>query len=316
MMKHTIFNFLLGIISLVFFIPACSTSQKASEAPKKSSDTIASMLPQKNSLLWKITGKDLKKPSYLFGTIHMIDKKDFFMPEKVKTAFAASENIVFEIDLNEMQNPMVMMKMMTGMMMNDNMTLKDLLKEEDYKKVKSKLDELPMAGMLGNMLERIKPMFLSTMITEQGMTGEIESYELRLMEMAKAKELPVEGLETVEYQLSMFDSISYQDQAKMLVEGLEYDQEESNRMMKEMVTMYTTEDLNGLYEMISEQSKEISNFEAMLLEGRNRNWIPVMKETMKEIPSFFAVGAGHLGGDIGVISLLRQEGYKVEAIMD
>jgi uncharacterized protein YbaP (TraB family) len=52
----------------------------------------------------------------------------------------------------------------------------------------------------------------------------------------------------------------------------------------------------------------------LLLYRRNENWIPVMSRMMREKPTFFAVGAGHLGGDRGVVALLRKAGYKVEAV--
>ena len=82
-----------------------------------------------------------------------------------------------------------------------------------------------------------------------------------------------------------------------------------------MIEMYKNQDLQAMGKMLtSDEAGGIGDYEDMLLSTRNRNWIPVMSEQMKAQPTFFAVGAGHLGGAVGVVALLREKGYKVTAI--
>ena len=76
----------------IFFLFACKGPKAVSQG--------ADVLP--DALLWKIEHKDLPEPSYLFGTIHMIPKEDFFLPNGLEEAFEKSKRVVFEIDLDDM----------------------------------------------------------------------------------------------------------------------------------------------------------------------------------------------------------------------
>ena len=214
------------LLSLLI-ISACKSTKEAassSEDGKKEVTKVAKepsktpLLPAKTddqkSLLWEISGNDLKTPSYLFGTIHLIAKKDFFMSDLVKNRFAQTSQLALEIDMND---PTIMVKMMSGMMMEDGKTLKDVLGEEDYALLgKYFKDSLGMGLML---FDRMKPILLSTMMMEKGME-EVVSYENVFLEMAKENQMEIKGLETAEFQMSMLDSIPYEVQGKMLMEGI------------------------------------------------------------------------------------------------
>ena len=268
------------------------------------------------SLLWKISGKSLNNPSYLYGTIHMIHKDDFFLTDSTKSTFDRCERVAFEINLEEMSDMSILFKLMGKIMMDEGTKLADLLNEDDYQKVAARFEDmgLPMA-----FLDRIKPMFLSTMLAggesaEGGFTtGDMVSYEMELMEMAKSNDMEMAGLESIAYQLSMFDSIPYKAQAEMLVESLDMETEGTDQF-KEMVEVYKAQDIEAMQTLFKDTEGGLGDYEDLLLGNRNRNWIPIMEELMNDKPTFFAVGAGHLGGKAGVIVLLREAGYTVEAI--
>ncbi|MBX2877537.1 MAG: TraB/GumN family protein [Saprospiraceae bacterium] len=271
------------------------------------------------SLLWEISGSDLSAPSFLYGTIHMIDKADFFLTESTKTALSNTEKITFEINMEDMNNFAALMPVMMKMFMADGKTLKDLYTEEEYELVKGHFEKL---GLPLAFLGRIKPMFLSMMASEDAMsmqnstqTGEIVSYEMELMKMAQEQEKAVDGLETAEFQMSLFDSIPYDVQAQMLMATIESDDTTSeSSQLEEMVEMYKNQDIQAMQRMVKGDEGGISEYEELLLLRRNRNWIPVMQDMMASNPTFFAVGAGHLGGEEGVIALLRKAGYTVRPI--
>ncbi len=145
--------------------------------------------------------------------------------------------------------------------------------------------------------------------------GSMKSYEMEFTDMAKNKDIPIGGLETIAFQMSMFDSISLEDQAEMLVETLNGSDGEKDNAIEKMVALYTEQDIPGLYKMIRAQSEGSSDFEDKFLTMRNKNWIPLMNEAMSEEVTFFAVGAGHLGGEQGVVALLRKEGYVVSPVL-
>lgn len=282
-------------------ISTTSTAQKKESAATKDID---------NSLLWEITGNGLKKPSYLFGTIHMIGKEDYFLTDVMKEKFNATEQLALEIDMDNLLG--TMMSMISGMMMKDGTTLKDLLTKEEYAKLEKHITE--KIGLPMMMLDRMKPMLVSTLLSEGAIEGDVVSYEAEFLQMAKTKNMETLGLETAEYQLSIFDSIPYKAQAKMLVEALDGEGDMGEDMFNEMVKYYKAQDLNALYKIISQESEDFGDYQDLLLNNRNRNWIPVIGKYAKDKPTFFAVGAGHLPGEVGVINLLRKAGYTVKAI--
>ncbi len=167
-------------------------------------------------------------------------------------------------------------------------------------------------------LERIKPMLLSffaggDFAPADFQSGEIVSYEMKFLEMAEAQNKQTAGLETVDFQLSIIDSIPYEAQAEMLVQSIEQmdtHQEEFDRMIRE----YKDQNINALNEMMSAEDSQVEPYADLLIHRRNEQWIPKMEELMKAGPSFFAVGAGHLPGENGVIRLLKNRGYEVRPI--
>lgn len=271
--------------------------------------------PIANSLLWAISGNGLEDTSYLYGTIHLIGKEDFFLTEKTKEAFEKSQKVTFEINMEDMMDLGAQMGLMMKAFMNDGTTLSDLLEEEKYKEVQTHFEEMGMNAMMWGMMERIKPMFLSifgSMDMSGGglQTDEMMSYEMEFMEMAKNKEKTMGGLETAEYQMSMFDSIPYKAQAEMLYASIKTENSTEDQLA-EMVKLYKKQDLRGMMKMFATDEEGVGQYEDLLLVGRNKNWIPVMQKMMGEQRTFFAVGAGHLGGNNGVVNLLKDEGYTL-----
>jgi len=313
-MKKIFVPFILLLVLITF---SCSP-----KTVQKAVTESISTVPTEKSLLWKIDGKDLTQPSYLYGTIHMIDKDDFFLTDSTITTFDRMKQVVFEINMEEMSDMSAMMGMIGKIMMDDGTTLKDLLNEEDYKMVSDHFSGLGLPMM---MLERIKPMFLSAMVGGDfdftspspggGMGENIKSYEVEFMEMATADEKKIKGLETIEYQMSVFDSIPYTDQAAMLVTSIRGGGEEGEDELSKMTEIYKQQDIAGMQQMFKSDVNGIGKYEDIFLKNRNQNWIPIIVKMAMEQPTFFAVGAGHLGGEFGVIRLLRKAGYMVTPVM-
>ncbi len=267
---------------------------------------------EENSLLWKISGKDLPTPSYLYGTIHLIGKDDFFLTDSTRAAIDRAQLVTFEINMEDMMNLPAQLGLMMKSFMSDGKSLRDLLTEEEYALVKAHFDKM---GLPLFLFERMKPMFLTVfasmdMSPDAMSSGEMVSYEMKIMDIAKQQKKKMGGLETAEYQMSMFDSIPYEAQAQMLVESIKSADTGSDEM-EEMVKLYKNQDINGMVTMMRADEEGVGGYEDLLLVTRNKNWIPVMGEMMMKQPAFFAVGAGHLGGENGVVALLRKEGYTV-----
>jgi uncharacterized protein YbaP (TraB family) len=315
-MKKVLFSLFIAFVALQMN----SCAQKAT-APLSAQESTSSYAPTKEerSLLWEISGNGLAQTSYLYGTIHMIGADDFFLTDKTKEAFDQSKRLTLEINMEEMMDMSNLMPLMMQSFMKNDTTLKDLLTEEEYSEVKSHFDKVGLPMMF---VERIKPMFLSALgnedLANMEQTGNVKSYEMEFVSMAKQKEMPLAGLETAEYQMSMFDSIPYKAQAKMLVESISANSTagEGKDQFSELVDLYKARDLYGLQEMLQSDDTGITQYEDLLLINRNKNWIPVMEKMMKDEVVFFAVGAGHLAGKEGVVALLRQKGYQVKPIIE
>ena len=305
---NTLFFFFIGLGLL--------TAQDAKMSIEKAVEKTVAQKPIANSLLWAISGNGLQDTSYLYGTIHLIAKEDFFLTEATKRAFSKSDKVTFEINMEDMMDLGAQMGLMMKAFMSDGQTLSDFLEEEKYKEVKAHFAEMGMNDFMWQMMEKIKPMFLSVfgsmdMTGGGGLnTGEMMSYEMEFMEMAKGKEKTIGGLETAEYQMSMFDSIPYEAQAAMLYESIQAETSSSDQL-DDMVKLYKNQDLKGMMKMFAADEEGVGQYEDLLLVGRNKNWIPVMQKMMSEQVTFFAVGAGHLAGNNGVVNLLKAEGFTL-----
>lgn len=265
-------------------------------------------VPTERTLLWKIEGQDNAAPSYLYGTIHIMCPGDIKVTPQLQQSFDGVRQLYLELD---MDNPATMLKMMTGMMMNDGSTLETLLSERDYDSVsaifKSKTS-MPLA-----LLNRAKPILLMSMIYPSLLGCTPEGWETEFVKMAKEKEMEVLGLERVEEQIGVLDSIPYKVQAEMFLKTL-YNLDSAKLSFDKMVEMYKSQDIQRMVDETS-SDEDFGKYEEVMLRNRNQNWIPVMAAAMKKMPTFFAVGAAHLGGTDGVINLLRKAGYKVTAVM-
>ena len=306
----------IPLLSLFFILGTSACSPKV--ADKTTADATEDRLD--NKLLWEISGNNLAQPSYLFGTIHIIDSESFFLPEGLLTAFDRSQSVVFEIDMAEMNDMSAMMSIMQRAFMDGGITLRDLLDEEDYQIVESHFNEM---GLPFFMLDRIKPMFLTILsdpsmgggdgIDLLGGSGGMKSYEVELNKMAEAAGKPVSGLETIDFQMSLFDSIPYSIQAEMLVESIRNPEAmDAGGSLEQITQIYVEQDIERMVSMVEDDGDGFGEFTDFILKNRNIEWIAPMMEKMGHGPVFFAVGAGHLAGEYGVIKLLRNEGFTVE----
>ena len=280
------------LIALSTLLPFCSIVQAQDD----------------DALLWEISGNGLAQPSYLFGTIHLLCPDDIKITEAIKNAMSDAKQLVLELDLDE---PGVMNAMQQAAMMTDGTTLNDLLSEEEYEKVGKYLQDslsIPIQA-----LNTMKPIMLSTLMYLDVLDCQPGSYEMNLTQLAQDQDKEVLGLEVVEDQVKAFDFIPLEEQSDYLVEAIEqYDKTISE--ISSMIEAYKNGQLSRLNDLTQESMKEMKGAEEALLTSRNQKWIPSIENMAKEQATFFAVGAGHLGGAQGVIALLREQGYTVEAI--
>jgi uncharacterized protein YbaP (TraB family) len=269
--------------------------------------------PNVNTLLWRVSGKNLSKPTYIFGTMHMICASDIELSDSLKKAIRNSDKVYLELDMDNMWE-------MFGAMMHMNMkgdtSLSDLLSPGDYKKVKdffkANSSMIPFA-----MMEKFKPMLIESLIMEQAAPCDnMMMMEKLVMDEAGKNNVDIKGLETFDYQLGIFDKIPYKLQAQQLVKMIDdADSGKDNDAddIQILTDAYRNQELNKMDEL-TKQDPTIAGFTDILLYNRNANWVKKLQQLMPDNSLVIAVGAGHLPGKKGVLNLLREAGYKVEPV--
>jgi len=265
--------------------------------------------PKEKSLLWEISGKGLTEPSYLFGTIHLICPTDFYLSQQLKNSIGKTQQLALEIDMDD---PGLMAAMTKTMFMADDKKLTDILPEKDYDQLKQFYkDSLKMdIATFG----RAKPFMMMGPMFNKILGCEPQSYEISLMGLANNQKSEIIGLESIGEQMAIFDTIPYDRQAAMLVNMIDK-LPETRKEFHDLVELYKQQDLQGLYNLTLKSEFGMDGQDEVMLFRRNQNWISRIDILTHEKPTFIAVGAAHLGGDKGVIALLRKAGYKVRAVM-
>lgn len=302
----------IAIIGLLFLLSTSCKSTKEVEEVKVNEPVKEEVnpLPSGNkSLFWQVRQKnsDGEKPSYLFGTIHVISSEDYFLGKNVKEKLEEADKLIMEVDFNQMD----MNAIAEAGLLPDNKTMKDYLSEEDYEFVVTRLSD--SIGLSRSQFEssyvRMKPLFLQQLIVYKYLGENPVSYESNFNEIAEINDIQTTGLETFREQLDFLDQLPLEEQYKDLVDAIR-DWNETRTQFEELVEAYVSQDLGALNRLI-EDEMENPKMKELLLNKRNTQWIPELSAWIDEGNAFIAVGAGHLEGEFGVINLLRRAGYEV-----
>ena len=241
----------------------------------------------------------------------MICASDIEASDSLKNAIKSADRVYLELDMDD---ALQLLSAMSHMTMKNDTTLADLLTAEEYKKVKSYFEE--HNGLLPfSMMEKFKPLLIESMVLEQSAQCEnMIVMEQLVMQEAKKNNVDIRGLETMDYQLGIFDKIPYSLQAKQLVKMIDDADKSNSKEMQELTDAYREQKLDKLDELTRKEDMGIEDFTDILLYDRNANWAKNLQDLMKNKSLVIAVGAGHLPGEKGVINLLRKAGYKVEPV--
>lgn len=295
----------IGILSLLLLCTGF-------KAPKK--NAVASLdkpLSTNNSLLWQISGNGLSKPSYLYGTIHIISQDDYFLGKNVKNKIQKSDELIMELDLKEMN----LNALATLSILPDGKYIKDYMSDADYKTLQSFMED--SIGIKKYTFEsgygRLKPFFIEQLIFFRYLGQDKESYEENFKKIAEQKNIKISGLETYDEQLQFLEDIPLEDQLKSMVKTIKNYTEETNKL-SQLVIDYKAQNLTALAKNLEEDEVDDQTLKIKLLDKRNNNWIPKIKSAIQDKTCFIAVGAGHLVGENGLINLLKEQGYTVEPI--
>lgn len=283
----------------------------------RAQDTVTRAYPMEDrALLWKIEGNGITTKSYLFGTIHLIEKERFYFPNKLRKIVGKSEVLTMEIaGLPDPVEAMNLSRLEEGTFFDfftDEQTDSILVWVETNTSLTPKAFEM--------IAKKMKPFVVAQILSEMdknnpgGDIGNKESYERELEAIAEEAGLEMNGFETVAEQMSYFDSFSDEQQAEMVMATVRNNNGESYAELEKMMNLYEEQNIDGLYQLIAENDEMSEDMNDILLTNRNKRWIPKIEEMIAEKSTFIAVGAGHLGGPEGVIRLLEAQGYTLTPV--
>lgn len=303
-------NFFLGVCLAFAFMSVQSQVVKKSSSKSAGKHVPITQTKIVNTLLWEISGHGLREPSYLFGTMHILCAEDAQLRAPLKSIIQKCRKVYFEIDMDDMNEMMGAMKYLR---MNNGIKISDLLSKDEYTRLEEYFKKSKSPIPIG-MINRFKPFLISGLISEQSMNCKQKNgMEELIMKEASLRDKQIFGLETVQFQASLFDSIPYEKQAKELINYID-SIDSYKQSTKEMVEVYRKQNLDQLDSLVRKSDPGMNQYMDLLLYGRNRRWVRQMPTIMREGTLLFAVGAGHLAGEQGVISLLRKEGYVLKPI--
>ena len=280
-------------------------------------------------LLYKISGNDLEKPSYIIGTHHLANVGFVEKINGVKEALTETEQVYGELKWDAMANPDSLKAMQERMMLPEGQTLKTILTPEQYKRLDAFMTAKMGAGMSNPMVEaqmgKLTPMALVTqfqvllfLMNHMGEFDPSSTFDQYFQAQAQKNNLPCGGLETMSFQAQvLYGSTPMERQVEQLMCLI--DNEQFNvQMLEEMTKAFYAQDLDALKKAmdlkLGTSCDSTPEEEAALIDNRNADWLTKMPAIMKQAPTFFAVGAGHLPGEKGVLQLLRNAGYTVEGV--
>lgn len=257
-----------------------------------------------NSMLWEVSGNGLAKPSYLFGTVHMICGKDFIMKPKVLEAFSKTSKLTLEINMDNAEELKIVQEMaMSKEPLSKKLTPKQIAQLEEVLKNNG---GLTLAQVDNYTLETV----MSLLFMNSFGCTDLKFYELEFIGKAKESNKPIVGLEKAVEQMDLLNQSFTDDELIAYLQKINVD------MCKTMIKDYTNEDINSIYAMTTDKEMMSPTTKKTLLDNRNENWLKIMPQMMQKESVFFAVGAAHFAGELGVINLLRKAGYIVKPIMD
>ena len=265
------------------------------------------MKKRKQTLFWEIYEEGQgHKASYLFGTMHVNDQRAFEHIEALERHMAYCDAFATEIRIEEISHQSLAEKMR----LPGSLVLSDLLSKKEYDRLRFIFRNLKAPDLA--LFAKTAPIhlmgFLSNVILGQ---EQKEVLDVALSNMAEGLNLEIDGLESVEDHIYVLDTINLDEQVKMLKAVIKNFKKYRLYTLK-MAEIYYEGDIQRIYKT---GRKSTGKFTKVLLKNRNHNMTDSFSQKIQNKRLFAAIGAGHLGGKFGMISLLKRKNLQVKPIL-
>lgn len=271
-------------------------------------------------LLWKVSGNNSQKPTFLFATEHVAPVAILDSLPGLTEALETADEVYGELSLADLQSLASSPALMNALTAPADSTLSKVLTPEQIKIVDDyfmKLSGSPTP--ITPMLDKFKPMMISTTLLQLASMKAIPGFNIKqpldkaLLERAQAAGKPVKGLETPEFQINVLYGTPIARQADDLIKALTSDVDPV-ALLSQMNEAYHAGDLIALEELTSdvESSGMTEEERQRLINNRNETWVNFLIGAIPTTSMLIVVGAGHFPGPKGILNLLRNAGFTVE----
>lgn len=267
------------------------------------------------SFLWEIQSK--QGNSYLFGSVHLLKEEHYPLKKVIEDSFEQSGVLVLEIDLSGENLFKAGMYMLEKGKYQEDETLKDNISEKTYQLLKDKAKAM---GVNFEWLNKWKPWMAALNILERKLINlgynPMHGVDLYFLNKSQGKK-EIQGLETVEFQVGLFENFSKEESEKFLLSTImEADQLEKE--MDKMITAWSTGDAEAMEKTMTETIQEYPELEAFykkMNDDRNVRMVEKITSLLKTDKKYFiVVGAAHMVGKNGIVQLLKNKGYTVNQL--
>lgn len=290
---------------------------------------IASVTYSQAQILYRISGKGLKSPSYIVGTYHLAPSSFADSIPGMRQAVEQTNQVCGELDMMDAFKPENTAKLLKAQMLPEGTTLSSLLTTEQLERLNALLLDVMGSNLndetFAAQMDKMTPTALSTTLSLQPYIKRTESFNpMELIDnyfqmLALQNGKAIKGFETVDFQMGILFGESLEKQVNDLMCMVDHF-EETDEMVNRITTAYFSQNLKQIEEAMEEESKvecgTTDEDEDRLINNRNSNWLEMMPSMMAEQPTLFVVGAGHLCGEKGVLKLLEKAGYTVEGVKE
>lgn len=270
------------------------------------------LIVAQDALLWRISGNGLSKPSYLFGTIHLHCQPYEVVKTVLTNAIDSSNVVALELNFFDYDTRVAMLK---SEMAKSDKTISSQLNQKQIKLVDSVCQAL-LGQPLTDFDNRSPMMLMSRLYSTKSIVSCSEPVPIDILIAGICTKTGKEifGLESFAFQDSLIKSFPDSLQIAWLLDFCQ-NTDSAKSEFNSMTTLYNQQKALALYGLLVKNSPEMIFFKEQLLDDRNYRWLEFLKDNMKEVSIFMAVGAAHLGGETGLIAALRAAGYTVTPII-
>jgi uncharacterized protein len=264
-----------------------------------------------HSFLWRVSGH--QTVVYIVGSVHMLSKDYYPLNPAIESAFTDSDLLIEEADLGEMLSPDSQLRILTRGMLPSGQSLEKVISPATYEQVRRHVAAL---GLPLEPLALFKPWALALTVLalewqRAGFDPEL-GLDKHFYDRARSEGKAVQGLETTEYQISRFDGMTMQQQDRLLADSLKGLETERANVAR-LADAWKIGDVSTVERIALQDLKDDPLMYERLLLERNRNWLPKIEALFaRRGHAFVVVGAAHLVGPDGILSMLRSRGFAVE----